>query len=902
MGPLSAKQHREYLKLEAEEQRKNAAFTQEQQRKEQLHKLKLQEAAAKASQGIAHKEQNQAVKLAEGTAKVPRINRQKLGLPSMNPLANTEVLSPGQKRLPGMVPSGTDTVPAMLTPGEAVIPAPAAQDPKNKKAIKRMVNEGRKANKENKGVLGFENGTTVVPSLAYAHYDEPGSSFMNGTNNVPAYADGTTEVPWLTRFGANPISAIGDALGTGFKTLVSAPGYGFNSELPKQETVQALPAKVVPVKIEEPPVVIPTTVPLNVSDTGGYNQSYDPVAAVMQREGGYVANDAGKGPTNYGINYTANKEMLKSFGINKPEDMSKLTPQQARNIYEQQYFKPFEDLKDNSRAYNAVTDAGVNMGVETARKLWEQSGGDVDKFTELRKQRYTEIANADKSKAKYLPGWLKRADETSGFKDSRIVSSMSNVDPNAIPQMTALAEPPVEGTGIKVGGDQVGFKEGDKGQLGLSPENLERFNTLGLSAQASMPEVDAAVQRATALPVPEQKPFLEKALSAIFGKEGLFSDKELIRFAVTAAGGILTGYDPARAIRWSARDALAAADKRLATEQQYAHEEKKLTEARKYEEAKLNKAAQAESAKNIRELIERRTTEFNTALGGRVDPTVRMRALEIFNQDSDEPARRAAIIDSATRYLRANTQPDTDKEAKPGKPEAYYLNGQRVLARGNVGNLEYLNPANGNWTRATAKDNLVSDSDYHAQSKRMKDAMVNRLKYPLSKAYGGDKSYSAQSHAEKLAEDFALLQNDLGPNVNPSDFAKMAENTITSAIELEKSSGKKLTEEGLRKAFYGNAVIDTRMNQNREFYVLKDKDGKVVMPSAEAQVQLGAKLKEMKDANKLDLGQASNALEKAWINLDPKEKQKFESAAKAIPGFTPFLFWVSRGAEDKFKF
>ena len=190
-APLSAKQHREYLKLEADEQRKNAAFAQEQQRKEQLHKLKLQEAAAKASQGIAHKEQNQAVKLAEGTAKVPRINRQKLGLPSMNPLANTEVLGPGQKRLPGMVPSGTDTVPAMLTPGEAVIPAPAAQDPKNKKAIKRMVNEGRKANKQNKGVLGFENGTTVVPSLAYAHYDEPGSSFMNGTTSVQYYNDGT---------------------------------------------------------------------------------------------------------------------------------------------------------------------------------------------------------------------------------------------------------------------------------------------------------------------------------------------------------------------------------------------------------------------------------------------------------------------------------------------------------------------------------------------------------------------------------------------------------------------------------------------------------------------------------------------------------------------------------------
>ena len=36
-----------------------------------------------------------------------------------------------------------DTVPAMLTPGEAVIPAPAAQNPMNKPMIQSMINEGR---------------------------------------------------------------------------------------------------------------------------------------------------------------------------------------------------------------------------------------------------------------------------------------------------------------------------------------------------------------------------------------------------------------------------------------------------------------------------------------------------------------------------------------------------------------------------------------------------------------------------------------------------------------------------------------------------------------------------------------------------------------------------------------
>ena len=46
---------------------------------------------------------------------------------------------------------GTDSVPAMLTPGEAVIPAAAAQNPANQPMIDSMVNEGRQANQMAQG-------------------------------------------------------------------------------------------------------------------------------------------------------------------------------------------------------------------------------------------------------------------------------------------------------------------------------------------------------------------------------------------------------------------------------------------------------------------------------------------------------------------------------------------------------------------------------------------------------------------------------------------------------------------------------------------------------------------------------------------------------------------------------
>lgn len=48
----------------------------------------------------------------------------------------------GTVRVPGYN-IGEDTVPAMLTPGEAVIPAEAAQNPKNQPVIEDMIAEGR---------------------------------------------------------------------------------------------------------------------------------------------------------------------------------------------------------------------------------------------------------------------------------------------------------------------------------------------------------------------------------------------------------------------------------------------------------------------------------------------------------------------------------------------------------------------------------------------------------------------------------------------------------------------------------------------------------------------------------------------------------------------------------------
>ena len=76
----------------------------------------------------------------EGTTMVPQ---QPMGPFGPDPLGLEDGTS--------MVPmegyqQGVDSVPAMLTPGEAVIPAPAAQDPANQPMIQGMVEQGRAMN------------------------------------------------------------------------------------------------------------------------------------------------------------------------------------------------------------------------------------------------------------------------------------------------------------------------------------------------------------------------------------------------------------------------------------------------------------------------------------------------------------------------------------------------------------------------------------------------------------------------------------------------------------------------------------------------------------------------------------------------------------------------------------
>ncbi len=149
---------------------------------------------------------------------------------------------------------------------------------------------------------------------------------------------------------------------------------------------------------------------------------------VLRLEGGatYVADDAGKGPTKYGINKTANPDV----------DVKNLTEAQAREIYRKRYWDKIggDALAAKNPALATIAfDAAVNQGAGPANKMVAAAGGDPTKLLEMRKQRYDALVQAKPEEyGQFSKGW-----------DTRLASLATAAIPigsaQAAPEKTGLA-------------------------------------------------------------------------------------------------------------------------------------------------------------------------------------------------------------------------------------------------------------------------------------------------------------------------------------------------------------------------------------------------------------------------------------------------------------------------------
>lgn len=126
---------------------------------------------------------------------------------------------------------------------------------------------------------------------------------------------------------------------------------------------------------------------------------------VIGIEGGYVENDAGKGPTKYGINSTANPDI----------DVKNLTAEKATQIYKDRYWNGIgaDKLPQDMRAI--AFDAAVNQGVGTANKMISEAmktDNPAQTMIDLRRAEYQKLIEKNPSKyAQYEKSWMNRLDQ-----------------------------------------------------------------------------------------------------------------------------------------------------------------------------------------------------------------------------------------------------------------------------------------------------------------------------------------------------------------------------------------------------------------------------------------------------------------------------------------------------------
>lgn len=122
------------------------------------------------------------------------------------------------------------------------------------------------------------------------------------------------------------------------------------------------------------------------------------VERVLKHEGGFAANDGNTGaPVNFGINQRANPDI----------DVKNLTRERAIEIYRTRYWDTIGGDNLPPELQGTALDASVNQGPGNARRWLRESGGDVQRFNELRREHYERLL-ARPEFARFRRAWMGR--------------------------------------------------------------------------------------------------------------------------------------------------------------------------------------------------------------------------------------------------------------------------------------------------------------------------------------------------------------------------------------------------------------------------------------------------------------------------------------------------------------
>ena len=626
MGPLSGKQMRENLKFLAKEKRETAKQEMDESRKEELHEIKMQEAINKANQNMGHAEQAHRVELGGPLGSNHLMDRvQPLELPAaaISRQGSGSHLTQGHARGTAHVPGPTDTVHAMLTPGEAVIPRSAAQDPRNKPIIRRMVNEGR--NGGGVAARGYADGGTVDKQTEYERALKALQSVMPNLPGIfggaqkaiedarkrteeesKKYAGGTTDVPDDKQSTyEKTIAALKKAIPT-LPGIFGGAQAALDSDARKKKLDDAINGYArgttsVPMLTTNDQLPLAKKLPLVGSHrrTRGFADGTTGVnAGDITGIVGYNGGTAGVGFDEEALKREiARAEAAKASVTNWGPLENPITPMSTPDEAKAEQIATLQaELKNRGKTSSdpegerarAISDL-ESLQREIARPQPNKEAKDI-LTAELVKAQARVKGLPSKPAEKSLPGfvdWVKQglgvktapegkslggafdwiAEGLGGKKEiPKVESSDKSSDiPPYVPDpknsTRAATDSPFKGA-YGVPADQ---DPGDSNRVPLPPEEISRINvgTAEVARTHAAEIADAATKiKDSSAPPKAKQSMMEDFLDSIFGNKGLFNWKDLARFIVIGAGGLLTGGTVNGSLRYAARDTLASADHR----------------------------------------------------------------------------------------------------------------------------------------------------------------------------------------------------------------------------------------------------------------------------------------------------------------------------------------------------
>lgn len=123
------------------------------------------------------------------------------------------------------------------------------------------------------------------------------------------------------------------------------------------------------------------------------------VNLVLKHEGGYVNNPADPGgETNFGISKRAYPSL----------DIANLTQDDAKAIYQKDYWRPYMEQEPNQVVANCALDCAVNQGPGAAHDLYLHFGHSLKEFQLARLLRYINLVAKRPQDIASAHSWVER--------------------------------------------------------------------------------------------------------------------------------------------------------------------------------------------------------------------------------------------------------------------------------------------------------------------------------------------------------------------------------------------------------------------------------------------------------------------------------------------------------------